>query len=376
MSQKKNVVHLTTVHHPFDTRIYHKECLSLKEAGYDVTLIAPVDEQTKDQAEASKLNILPIKKHRNRWKRMLLGPLEVYKKAKKLKADVYHFHDPELIFVGWLLKTNNNKVIYDVHEDYYTSIMQKDYFAEPIKRIIGKLYNRIERFLIKRMELCLAEKYYHDRYGRGESILNYPIVNEKLINKEIKHETTNEQLLYTGNVSEVRGAYYHADIPKIMDKHVYFVGKCPSDLADKMKEHAGVKQDFLHFDGIDQFVEREVIDNYYINQNWVAGLAIFPATEHYVKKELTKFFEYMSAGLPIICSNFPTWQAFIDKHQCGIAVDPENPQEWIDAVEFLQNNPIEAEAMGYNGRKAVLQELSWESQEKKLVSWYEQLLTK
>lgn len=367
---------MTTVHHPYDTRIYHKECVSLQKAGYDVSLIAPIDEQNKSQDEQNKVDIIPIKKHTNRWKRMLIGPIEAYKKAKKMKADIYHFHDPELIFVGWLLKKKDNKIIYDVHEDYYTSIMQKEYFPKPIKRIIGRLYNSIERFLIKRMDLCLAEKYYYDRYQRGTSILNYPIVNEKLISKEIKREIKSDKLLYTGNVSEVRGAFYHAKIPKLMDKHVYFVGKCPSELAEQMKEHAGDKCDYLHFDGIDRFVEREEIDEYYLNENWIAGLAIFPATEHYLKKELTKFFEYMSAGLPIICSNFPSWKTFIDQYQCGITVDPENKQEWQDAVDYLKNNPIEAETMGYNGRKAVLQELSWESQEKKLLSWYEQLLTK
>src|SRR5690625_6021755 len=59
-----------------------------------------------------------------------------------------------------------------------------------------------------------------------------------------------------------------------------------------------------------------------MSHNWLAGIALFPPTEHYMKKELTKFFEYMNAGLPIICSHFPQWKTFIDKYNCGIAVDP------------------------------------------------------
>lgn len=368
---------MTTVHHLYDTRIYHKECVSLKKSGYDVSLMAPVDELNDSQDKQNKVEIIPLKKYTNRWKRMLLGPIHAYKKAKKMKADIYHFHDPELIFVGWLLKKKDNTVIYDVHEDYYTSIMQKEYFSKPIKKLIGKLFNSLESFLIKKMDLCLAEKYYVDRYQRGTCILNYPILNEKLINKKIDHHTASDKLLYTGNVTVERGAFYHAGIPKTLkDKHVYFVGKCASELAEQMKEHAGEKHNYLHFDGIDRFVEREEIDDYYLYENWIAGLAIFPATDHYLKKELTKFFEYMSAGLPIICSNFPKWQAFIDQHQCGITVNPDNKQEWIDAVDYLKNNPIEAETMGYNGRKAVLNELSWESQETKLLAWYDQLLNK
>jgi len=366
---------MTTVHHPYDTRIYHKECVSLKEAGYDVSLIAPVEKN--EDLKQSKVDIIPIAKYKNRWKRMVLGPIRAYKIAKKLKADIYHFHDPELLAVGWLLKKKSNKVIYDIHEDYYTSIMQKDYFSLPIKRLIGKVYNIVERFLIKKMDLCLAEKYYLDRYERGACVLNYPVVNEQLINQKIEADPDSNQLLYTGNVSVVRGAFYHAEVPKILENiEIYMVGKCDKALADQMKKHAEPHHAQLHFDGIDRFVEREEIDSYYMNYNWIAGLAIFPATDHYLKKELTKFFEYMSAGLPIICSNFPKWKEFIDQHQCGITVDPDNKQEIKEAIQYLKDNPIEAERMGYNGREAVVKELSWKSQEVKLLQWYQQLLNK
>ena len=46
-----------------------------------------------------------------------------------------------------------------------------------------------------------------------------------------------------------------------------------------------------------------------------------------------KFFDYISAGLPVL-NNYPGWLAeLITKEQCGFAVPPENPQAFADALE-------------------------------------------
>src|SRR5699024_7388911 len=178
MQTQKKVVHLTTVHHPYDPRIYHKECQSLQRAGFAVTLIA--QEGSADDQE-KLVNHIPVKKYKSRMKRMFFGQMNAYKKAKRIKADVYHFHDPELLPVGWLLKRKDNVVIYDIHEDYITSILQKDYLPNPVKKLIAKIYDKVEHFFTKDMELSLAEKYYQDRYPTGTCILNYPLVNDSFI---------------------------------------------------------------------------------------------------------------------------------------------------------------------------------------------------
>ena len=54
---------LTSVHPPFDTRIFHKEAKSLVKAGYDVMLIAQHDkEETVDE-----IRIVPLSKPKNRY---------------------------------------------------------------------------------------------------------------------------------------------------------------------------------------------------------------------------------------------------------------------------------------------------------------------
>src|SRR5690625_6232673 len=133
-------------------------------------------------------------------------------------------------------------------------------------------------------------------------------------------------------------------------------------------------KDNIQIMGVDQFIVKEEMEKMYTIENWLAGIAVFPPTEHYMKKELTKFFEYMNVGLPIICSDFPLWKEFIEKHQCGIAVDPYNETEITEAIEYLRNNQDEAKMMGENGKRAVMAELNWNIEAQKLTDWYVALL--
>src|SRR5690606_1976163 len=108
---------------------------------------------------------------------------------------IYVFHDPELMVVGSLLKKKHNIVIYDIHEDYVTSILQKEYLSKPFKLIIARLYRFLEKWLTRKMELSLAEKYYQELYPRGKTILNYPIINEKLLKVDRSKQPIVDKLL-------------------------------------------------------------------------------------------------------------------------------------------------------------------------------------
>lgn len=370
MNREVSVVHLTTVHHPMDTRIFHKECRSLANEGFRVTLIAT---EHPDLAGAEHpFEVLRLSPAKSRWQRMTRNAWQAYKLAKPLNADIYHFHDPELIWVGWLLKTKHNRVVYDIHEDYETGIRQKKYLPRFARHLLAKAYRLVERICIGRFELVLAEKYYFDKYRRGTTVLNYPVLGPTVEGGEgFTAEQKQIRLLYTGNITLDRGALLHAKVARLDPRiRLHMVGKCPQDIADKIYNEAAEHKEQIHIEGIESFVSRDTIDGYYRSGGWTAGMALFPPTDHYTKKELTKFFEYMNAGLPIICSNFPSWQAFVEKHQCGIAVDPYDEQAIMDAVMYLHHHPDEARQMGRNGQMAVRNELNWEHEKQKLISMY------
>jgi glycosyltransferase involved in cell wall biosynthesis len=375
------IVHMTTVHHLYDTRIFHKQCKSLAKSGFDVTLIASqIDNRTA--FEQDQIHIQLVKKRKNRILRFLFSSWDVYRMARKIKGvKIFHFHDPELFFVGILLKSKGNRVIYDIHEDYETNISQKRYIPRTLKPMILKCFLTVERFVAKKFDIILAEKYYQERFPNGTTILNYPILqsehkHSKPLHEEAQADDHKMKLIYTGNITEDRGAWFHASLPHLHpDIEVLLIGHCSPALAEKMTANHDTGDSRLRIEGAGTYIPREQIDRAYQAENWLAGIALFPFTEHYARKELTKFFEYMYAEIPILCSNFPEWEQFIDIYQCGIVADPNDPKRMLEAIDYLATHPEIAKEMGRRGRKAVETELNWEAEAKKLIALYERLLT-
>lgn len=113
-NNRKNICMLSSAHSAFDVRIFYKEAKSLSKAGYEVVIISQHDKE--EIVDNIKIITLPMPK--NRFHRMTNIVWKLFKLALKEKADVYHFHDPELIPIGILLKLKRMKIIYDVHGDY------------------------------------------------------------------------------------------------------------------------------------------------------------------------------------------------------------------------------------------------------------------
>ena len=104
------------------------------------------------------------------------------------------------------------------------------------------------------------------------------------------------------------------------------------------------------------------------------GLVVLHPTPSYVNAVPVKLFEYMSAAIPVVASDFPLWREIVDGAGCGLLVDPTSPHAIAEAINWLLEHPQEAEAMGRRGREAVEQRYNWENESKTLLALYEELL--
>ena len=103
------------------------------------------------------------------------------------------------------------------------------------------------------------------------------------------------------------------------------------------------------------------------------GLVTLHPAPNYLEAQPIKFFEYMAAGIPIVASDFPLWQKFIEEIGCGLLVNPLDPQSIANAIQWLLEHPKEAEAMGKRGKEAVLNQYNWSNEVKKLLALYGRL---
>lgn len=364
------VVHLTSVHVPRDNRIFHKECRSAADAGYEVVLVAPY---TQDQM-VDGVRIRAVPSPRNRLGRIIGTVPAVARAAVDERADLYHFHDPELIPVGLLLRALGRKVVYDVHEDYITSVAQKDYLPQSVRRVLARLVGLLESMAAPFFELILAEDYYQRRFAGGTIVLNYPALERFGQIRATVDVQEGPRVLYTGGVTPERGALQHVDIlHNVPDVEIFMVGRCSVEMAEGLRRRAGPHAQRLQIVGEGRFVPFEEIMQYYERGGWLAGLAIFPPTPHHREKELTKFFEYMAAGIPVVCSDFPRWKRLVEGKGVGLCVDSQSPDSVAEMISYLWNHPDDAMKMGARGRFAA-QMFSWESESKKLLALYRRLL--
>ena len=113
------VCHISSAHAPNDTRIFHKQCASLARAGYDTTFVVKAkDPQSVGETTEKGVRVIQVPvDNSSRLKRMLFGTKAVYQKALEVDADIYEFHDPELLPYGLKLDRRGKRVIFDSHED-------------------------------------------------------------------------------------------------------------------------------------------------------------------------------------------------------------------------------------------------------------------
>lgn len=367
MNNPLHICHITTVHPSKDTRIFHKECVSLVNAGHKVTLLV-------GNGEDEELHGVSIKgvgvNYTGMMGRFLKSGKALYRAAVREGADVYHFHDPEFLRYAVQLQRSGAKVIYDVHEDLPRQVLHKHYLSKPLANLISFLVERYENKISSKLDAILtATDHITDRFKTVNpstySVKNYPILDPNLKLRPFSEKKP--QACHIGALTKERGIN---ELVMAMEKSEFklqLAGQFfPAEMEEEISRTEGWNNIIYH-----GFVDRDKVNDI-LSECMVGTVTLHPII-NYLDALPVKLFEYMAAGIPVISSNIPLWKGIIEEAGCGVAVDPYDPEAISRAMNEILSDPEKAEEMGRNGREAVEREFNWTAEEEVLLEVYSQL---
>lgn len=371
-----DILHVTTIHPRADVRISLKELYTLNTVKkWNVGLVV-ADGLGTSVDNTSGLAIEDVGRPiGGRIGRLIIGSWRVFNKIRLLRPELVHFHDPELMLLGFVLKCFGYKVVYDVHEDVPRQIMDKHWIPSFLRPIIAALTEGAEWLAAYVFNgIVAATPKIAERFPEHKTtvVQNYPRLDEFVITNSIVYSERPAAFAYVGGITVGRGIKEMINavslMPESTDCSLELAGHFkPTKLQDDMQRLPGWSQ--VRYRG---WASRSEVAK--LLGNVSAGLLVLHPFRNHIDSYPNKLFEYMATGLPVIASDFPLWRQIISDVDCGLFVDPMDPQAIKDAMQWIIEHPKEAEAMGQRGRKAVEQRYNWETQANKLIDLYDVLL--
>ncbi|CAD5902906.1 glycosyltransferase family 4 protein [Carnobacterium maltaromaticum] len=374
--EKKNVLIFSSVHVWSDTRIYNKEAMSLVKQGWHVDLVAVEGtELMKKLPDFLTVRTLPKGSKLSRLKRWW----KLYIIVLKSNAAIYHFHDPELLFLVPIIKRKktSSQLIFDMHELMPAMLLTKEWIPKLLRRPMSNCAKWLEK---KWLPLCdaiiFAEKSYCQHYpqlvGKTVEILNYPLWETNITKKKEEVFT----FIYVGDIVIDRGIMTMLTLMKTLKNrghhliHLSLIGP----ISTKLKKQV---LDFIKLNGLTDIVVlhgripyKEIWEHY---ASADIGLCLLHPIPNYQQSLATKLFEYMAAGLPILATDIPMWEDLIRDTDTGLTVNNWNDMDVADKAEALMNDANMRLRFSINGRREFDTTYNWRTEEIKLFELYNKL---
>jgi glycosyltransferase involved in cell wall biosynthesis len=367
---------MTTVHPAKDARIFYRMSCALAERGYAVTLIAP--ESSEDTLVRMSTWNAQIERS-GRTKRFALA----LRAAVAERADIYHFHDPELIPLGLALKVlrPSAAVVYDVHEDYPAMMRVKYWIPELLRPLMAQaahLANTAAGACLDGIVVAdpsVQQDFQHVALHKSIVYYNFPTLS-LFTPAPGEPSVAQADLVYIGGMSDRAGIFVLLDALALLAKQ----GLTPSvRLAGYTDGEAGLAaiQQGIRTRGLSAQVELRGRMPHTQVSAWIRsgriGLVTLQPIAKFLKNIPTKMFEYWACGLPVIASDLPPIRPFLSNGKNGLLFAPTSAEDLARVIAWLIRHPWEGKTMGQYGQEQVSKEWNNDRQIDDLISLYEQI---
>lgn len=369
---KLRICMLTSGHSPLDGRIFYKEVVSLKKIYDDITIIGPY---TEKYSQVDGVKIIGIYNRKNMSIKERIKVLkDLYKKALEVKADIYHCHEPDSLYIGYKIKKKlKSKLIYDSHE-YHPEAFSERYNGL-LRVIIKKAIYNYEKIICSKCDAVISvNKILVNKFLKFNKnvveLPNYPVL---ALNSDEAKNNNKRKLVYIGSISEEKGCTKIIEALKETKEkfEMIFIGDGGQNYLKNLKKKSQELSNNRSIEFSGEIPHKDAID--LLSKQNIGFCISQPTNWRYVNTHHMKIFEYMVSGIAVIASDFPMISEIIDSSKCGVLVNPSDGKEIAQAIDYLIKYPEKAEEMGRRGREAVLKKYNWRAIENRLFSLYQNL---
>lgn len=166
--------------------------------------------------------------------------------------------------------------------------------------------------------------------------------------EELKLRPDTFKVIYFGTMGLANGMEYILDAAKYLknEKDIEFVFLGGGAIEPILKEKCVNEElDFIHFYGKVPMKKLSAIANL-----CDVSLVTFSNLPILTTNSPNKLFDSLSAGKALIVNSNGWTKDLVEQYNCGLYVNPENPQELANAILQLKNNHALCKQMGENSR--------------------------
>jgi glycosyltransferase involved in cell wall biosynthesis len=378
MRQAPHVCVVTSIHPDYDARVY-KHCLSVARLGFQTTLVSPWAPLRDEPFQFLRFPRSPG----------LLGRVKqmaaVARLALRADADIYHFHDIDLLPLFTLIRLVTGKpVVYDIHENYSEEMLVRYWVPRALRIPLYWAVHYGQRMCcsVIRNVVAVVDRILADVGGpwlHAIQIRNFASVD---LARSAKDDYARREpgVLFLGSQYVENGSFLFLDIAERVlrrrrDIRFYSIDRFGSNLALRDKIVAEIARRGLeqHVTMLPNVLPHDVMGH--VNRCMI-GLSPNLDVPKQRRAIPTKLFEYMAGGIPIVASDLPYNRRYVGQTGAGLLADPADPETFADAICRLTDDRVAARRMGQAGRQAFLRRFCWESQERTLHEFYDGILTR
>ena len=372
----KHICFLTSAFGREDSLMVIRQGVSLVQAGYKVSYLLCDGLPTETRYGIEMISVAKQKSSTKDRVKSDCAALKRYLLKNDYTADVFQISELILIPLGLWLKKKGKKVVFNLREYYpeYYALRFNNKMLHATVRLVLEKYFKYSMIRFDGLFNCMPEmsdyirKVMPCRYF--EDVANYPIVNKDFSLSFEDYCKRDNIISYFGTIYNIscQEEFLEA-IEKIPDVKYLLAGVMNDEYKAKLMAKGGWSK-VIFKNGF----TREELPNI-INCSLMGNvMKDFKKTETPDGSySIIKIFESMEAAIPIILAKVPLYEGLVKKYHCGICCDPHNVDEIREAVQYLLVHKKEAYEMGQNGRKAVIEEFSWDKIEKKYVGVFNEL---